>query len=50
MEITMWVLALEAIAAFFIGVFVVWWTMFSGKLPEDMEQESDEHDTPQNQS
>jgi cytoskeletal protein RodZ len=27
-------LILEASAAFFIFVFIVWWTMFSGKKPE----------------
>lgn len=30
----MWLLMLEAGAAMFILVFIVWWTMFSGKKPE----------------
>lgn len=28
---TMWLLALEAFGAFFIFVFIIWWTMFSGR-------------------
>jgi hypothetical protein len=27
----MWVLLLEALAALLILVFIVWWTMFSGR-------------------
>jgi len=27
----MWILFLEAAAAFFVLVFIVWWTMFSGR-------------------
>lgn len=30
----MWWLILEACAAFFIFVFIVWWTMFSGRKPD----------------
>jgi hypothetical protein len=30
----MWVIFVEASAAMFIFVFIVWWTMFSGKEPE----------------
>lgn len=30
----MWWLILEAAGAFFIFVFIVWWTMFSGRKPE----------------
>ncbi|WP_199710811.1 hypothetical protein [Noviherbaspirillum cavernae] len=30
---TMWVLFLEAGVALFLLVFIVWWTMFSGKKP-----------------
>jgi len=30
----MWILMLEAGAAFFLLVFIVWWTMFSGR-PEE---------------
>jgi len=29
----MWILMLEALAALFLFVFIVWWTMFSGKKP-----------------
>jgi len=28
---TMWVLAIEAGIAFFLLVFIVWWTMYQGK-------------------
>jgi len=30
----MWILLLEAGVALFLLVFVVWWTMFSGRKPE----------------
>ena len=30
----MWLLTLEATGAFFIFIFIVWWTMFSGRKPE----------------
>lgn len=30
----MWLLALEAGAATLLFIFIVWWTMFSGKKPE----------------
>ncbi len=29
----MWVLMIEACVAFFLLVFIVWWTMYSGKKP-----------------
>lgn len=29
----MWLLTLEATGAFFIFIFIVWWTMFSGAKP-----------------
>ena len=29
----MLIVILEAVAAFFIFVFIVWWTMFSGAKP-----------------
>lgn len=29
----MWLLLLEALFALFLLVFIVWWTMFSGKKP-----------------
>lgn len=31
----MWLLFLEAGAAFMLMVFIVWWTMFSGRNDED---------------
>jgi hypothetical protein len=31
MRIAMWVLMLEACIAFFLLVFIVWWTMYQGK-------------------
>jgi hypothetical protein len=34
----MWLLILEAAAAFFIFVFIVWWTMFSGRRPDAAEK------------
>jgi hypothetical protein len=30
----MWILLLEAGVALFLLVFIVWWTMFSGRKPE----------------
>jgi hypothetical protein len=30
----MWILMLEAGVALFLLVFIVWWTMFSGREPE----------------
>jgi hypothetical protein len=30
----MWILGLEAGAALLLLVFIVWWTMFSGRAPE----------------
>jgi cytoskeletal protein RodZ len=29
----MWVLVMEAVFAFFLLVFIVWWTMYSGRKP-----------------
>ncbi len=31
----MWLLIAEAGVALFLLVFIVWWTMFSGKKPND---------------
>ncbi|WP_394781827.1 hypothetical protein [Undibacterium sp.] len=33
-KIIMWLLGLEAGTAMFLLIFIVWWTMFSGKQPE----------------
>ena len=30
----MWLLILEALAALALLVFIVWWTMFSGRRPD----------------
>jgi len=30
----MWILMLEAGAALFLLVFIVWWTMFAGRKPD----------------
>ena len=30
----MWILMLEAGTALFLLVFIVWWTMFAGRKPE----------------
>ena len=30
----MWLLILEALAALALLLFIVWWTMFSGRRPE----------------
>ncbi|MGK5077019.1 hypothetical protein [Janthinobacterium sp. HLX7-2] len=29
----MWILMVEALVAFFLLAFIVWWTMYSGKKP-----------------
>jgi hypothetical protein len=34
LECVMWILMLEAGVALFLLVFIVWWTMFSGRKPE----------------
>lgn len=31
----MWLLAVEALGAFGLFAFIVWWTMFSGKKPSN---------------
>jgi hypothetical protein len=45
----MWILMLEVGAAFFLLVFIVWWTMFSGR-PENrkrpLRDESRSHSEP----
>jgi hypothetical protein len=45
-RIAMWVLMLEACVAFFLLVFIVWWTMYQGKgktkkLPPPQDQDQD---------
>ncbi|MES2118237.1 MAG: hypothetical protein V4578_23930 [Pseudomonadota bacterium] len=34
----MWFLMIEAMVAFFLLVFIVWWTMYSGKKPTPKQQ------------
>jgi hypothetical protein len=36
----MWLLILEAAGALAVLVFIVWWTMFSGRPPDRAEEES----------
>jgi hypothetical protein len=45
----MWILMLEAGVALFLLVFIVWWTMFSGRKPEPpapRKAPADKNDTP----
>ncbi len=45
----MWLLILEAAAAFFLLAFIVWWTMFSGRIQDndtDAEPEPDHEPEP----
>ena len=37
-RISMWLLMVEAGVALFLLVFIVWWTMYSGKKPEQERQ------------
>ena len=41
----MWILMLEAGVAFFLLVFIVWWTMFHGR-PEQRKRSLREEKTP----
>jgi len=48
----MWILMLEAGTALFLLVFIVWWTMFAGRKPEQPAPKqhparSDKSDTPE---
>jgi hypothetical protein len=38
LRILMWILILEAVAALFLLVFIVWWTMFSGRDAAERER------------
>jgi hypothetical protein len=40
----MWLLILEALGALAVFVFIVWWTMFSGRRRD--EPPADDSDTP----
>lgn len=37
----MWILIVEALFALFLFVFIVWWTMFSGRKPERHDKAKD---------
>ena len=39
-RIAMWLLMVEAGIALFLLVFIVWWTMYSGKKPDQLEHEA----------
>jgi Ca2+/Na+ antiporter len=39
----MWILMLEAGMALFLLIFIVWWTMFSGRKPEEQHQKDNTH-------
>jgi hypothetical protein len=43
----MWILMLEAGVALFLLVFIVWWTMFSGRKPEQQPSSTRKNDTPE---
>ena len=41
----MWLLILEALAALGLLLFIVWWTMFSGRRPEaDAEEDKSDNE------
>lgn len=41
----MWLLGLEAGSAMFLLIFIVWWTMFSGKKPNHPPQQKNLENT-----
>lgn len=45
-EVSMWLLAVEALGAFFLFAFIVWWTMFSGQKPPSKPQDKIEKKSP----
>ena len=40
-SLTMWLLILEALAALGLLIFIVWWTMFSGRRGGEREKDRD---------
>jgi hypothetical protein len=40
----MWIFVLEALAAFGIFVFIIWWTMFSGRQGGELPPDDDKSD------
>ena len=47
-SLTMWLLILEALAALGLLVFIVWWTMFSGRRGGERESEREKDRDPDN--
>jgi nitrate/nitrite transporter NarK len=43
---TMWLIFVEALAALLILIFIVWWTMFSGRKRGERDDTPDRDDTP----
>lgn len=37
----MWLLAVEALGAFFLFALIIWWTMYSGKKPAPTKKKTD---------
>jgi hypothetical protein len=37
----MWLIIVEALAALAVLIFIVWWTMFSGRKPDQPPSEPD---------
>ena len=37
----MWLILIEALAALCLLVFIVWWTMFSGRRPDEKKPKDD---------
>lgn len=42
----MWLIVLEALAALAVLLFIVWWTMFSGRLRGEHRDGTDNGDDP----
>jgi cbb3-type cytochrome oxidase subunit 3 len=42
----MWLIFVEALAALLILIFIVWWTMFSGRKRGERDDTPDRDDTP----
>ena len=42
----MWLLILEALAAAAVLIFIVWWTMFSGRRRDQDGRDEQDHDKP----
>jgi hypothetical protein len=40
----MWIILLEALAALALLVFIVWWTMFSGRAKGERRDDREPHD------